>query len=352
MINRYEDTDLKEDLDVVGDEVRNLMSVPDQCPICTNSVDDNQRQRLLTDHECPLCRKEMPEDRIRVETEYELDESITAIQEKQQERLSELQEEKQDLLFQIDSTEDRLDQTRAELDTVRERIDEEDVSDLSEEEDELEEEVRELEERLADLQSKIENYEDELETLEEEVAYLEELYEEYDRKNRKRDMLSTFNRVVRRKRNEEQRRLQNDLSERMKELANHFTEGLFDDLEEVVFPERGEYDFEIHKSSGRVLKSSNPRESTAEVVLHAILFHTAVLKELSELNRNLPFRILVIDSPFTNEQDQRNHRDLERFMSKLPNILEDYQVIISMADIGIDMTDFGQSYRTEYFESE
>lgn len=352
LINRYEDTDLKEDLDVVGDEVRNLMSVPDQCPICTNSVDDDQRQRLLTNHECPLCSKEMPEDRLRVETEYELDESLTAIQEKQQERLSELQEEKDDLLFQINSVEDRLNQTREELDTVRDRIEEEDVSDLSEEEDKLEEEVRELEETLADLQGNIDNFEEELDTLEEDIDYLEELYEEYERNNRKRRMLSTFNRIVRNKRNEEQRKLQNDLSESMMDLVTYFNEGLFVDVEDIDFPERGEYSFEVHKNNGRVLKSSDPRDSTAEVVLHAVLFHIAVLKELSELDRNLPFRILVIDSPFTNEQDQGNHRDLERLMGELPDILKEYQVILSIADIGIDMTEFNQNYRVEYFEAE
>jgi len=97
LINRYEDTDLKEDMDVVGDEVRNMMSVPEKCPICTNKVESEDRARLLEDHCCPLCAKDMPEERVRVEKEYQAEESITAIQEKQQERLEDLEDQREDI---------------------------------------------------------------------------------------------------------------------------------------------------------------------------------------------------------------------------------------------------------------
>lgn len=85
-------------------------------------------------------------------------------------------------------------------------------------------------------------------------------------------------------------------------------------------------------------------------MLHALLFHVAVLKELSKSNRNLPFRLLVIDSAFTNEQDMWNKRDLANFLSQLPEILSDYQIVISMAELDIDNTLFERNYRFERFE--
>lgn len=350
LINRYEDTDLKEELDVVADEVRNLMSVPEQCPICTNSVDNEQRTQFLEHNHCPLCSKEVPEDRRRVEKEYQADESITAIQEKQQERLEELEEDKDDFEFKINTLQERLEDTQAQLDQVRQALEEGDVGELIEEREELEEEEQELEQELAEVQGKIDSKENTLSDLEDEVQELEALVEEFQQNNRKRKMLSSFNTIVEDKRDKEQRELKDRLEDVMLELTEYFTEGTFSDVENVKFPNKGEYSFEIHKSDGTVLDSTEPQESTAEVVLHAILFHTAVLKELSESNRNLPFRLFVIDSAFTNEQDKWNTMDLTNFLSKLPKVLSDYQVIFSMAEQDIDEAPFRENYRFEQFD--
>jgi len=350
LINRYEDTDLKEELDVVADEVRNLMSVPEQCPICTNSVDNEQRTQFLEHNHCPLCSKEVPEDRRRVEKEYQADESITAIQEKQKERLEELEEDKEDLEFEINTLQERLEDTQAQLEQVRQALEEGDVGELIEEREELEEEEQVLEKELAEVQGKIDSKENTLNDLEDEVQELEALVEEFQQNNRKRKMLSSFNTIVEDKRDKEQRELKDRLEDVMLELTEYFTEGTFSDVENVKFPNKGEYSFEIHKSDGTVLDSTEPQESTAEVVLHAILFHTAVLKELSESSRNLPLRLFVIDSAFTNEQDKWNTMDLTNFLSKLPKILSDYQVIFSMAEQDIDEAPFRENYRFEQFD--
>jgi DNA repair ATPase RecN len=350
LINRYEDTDLKEELDVVADEVRNLMSVPEQCPICTNPVDTEQRTRFLEHNHCPLCSKEVPEDRRRVEKEYQADESITEIREKQQERLEELEEEKGELEYEIDSLQDRLDDTQKQLEQVKQVLEEGEVGELIDEREELEEDEQELEQKLAEVQGKIDSKENTLSELEDEVQELEALVEEFQQNNRKRKMLSSFNTIVEDKRDKEQRKLKDRLENVMLELTEYFTEGTFSDVENVKFPNKGEYSFEIHKSDGTILDSTEPQESTAEVVLHAILFHTAVLKELSESNRNIPFRLFVIDSAFTNEQDKWNTMDLANFLSQLPEILSDYQVIISMAEQDIDDAPFRENYRFEQFE--
>jgi len=350
LINRYEDTDLKEDMDVVADEVRNLMSVPEQCPICTNPVDDEQRTQFLEHNHCPLCSKEVPEKRRRVEKEYQADESITEIKEKQQEKLEELEEKKDDLEYEISTLKERLEDTQSQLEQVEEVLEDGEVGDLINEREELEEEEQELEEELARVQGKIDSKENTRDDLEEEIQDLEALVEEFQQNNRKRKMLSSFNTIVEDKRDKEQRRLKDRLEEVMLELTGYFTEGTFSDVESVEFPKKGSYRFEIHKSDGTVLDSTEPQESTAEVVLHALLFHTAVLKELSDSDRNLPFRLFVIDSAFTNEQDRWNTVDLANFLSHLPEILPEYQIIISMAELGIDEAPFRENYRFERFE--
>ncbi|WP_254280661.1 hypothetical protein [Haloarcula marina] len=349
LIRRYEDTEMKEDMDVIADEVRNLMTVPEKCPVCTNSVDNEQRTRFLEHNHCPLCSKEVPEDRRRVEKEYQADESITAIQEKQQEKLEGLEQERDDIEYDIDSLQQRLEDTRSQLEQVEATLDEGQVGDLIEEREELEQKEQDLEEDLVKVQGKIDSKQNRIEELEDEIEELEVLVEEFDQNNRKRQMLSSFNTVVRNKRDNAQRRLKDKLEEIMLDLTEYFTEGTFSDVENVEFPNKGEYSFEIHKEDGTVLDSTDPQESTAEVVLHAILFHTAVLKELSQSSRNLPFRLFVIDSAFTNEQDRWNKKGLANFLSHLPEILSDYQLIISMADLDIDNDPFEQNYRFERF---
>lgn len=349
LINRYEDTDLKEDMDVVADEVRNMMSVPEQCPICTQSVDTEQRTRFLEHNHCPLCSKEVPKERRRVEKEYQPDESITAIQEKQQEKLEELQQERDEIEFDIKTLQERLEDTQSQLEQVEQVLEDGQVGELIKDREELEQEERELEGELAKVQGKIDSKENRVEGLEDEIEELTALVEEFNQNNRKRRMLSSFNTIVRDKREREQRKLKDRLEEVMLELTDYFAEGTFSDVEEVVFPDKGEYSFEIHKEDGTILNSTEPQESTAEVVLHALLFHTAVLKELSESGRNLPFRLFVIDSAFTNEQDKWNKRALANFLSNLPRILGDYQVIISMAELDIDNTPFEQNYQFKRF---
>lgn len=350
LIERYEDRDLKKDMNVVADEVRNLMSVPEQCPICTNPVDDEQRTQFLEHNHCPLCSKEVPKDRRRVEQEYQADESITEIREKQQERVEELERERDEIEFEIESLQERLDNTQTQLEQVKRVLEEGEVAELIEEREELEQEERELEEELAKIQGKIDSKENRLDELEERIEESEVLVEEYKQNNSKRQMLSRFNTIVRNKRNREQRKLKNNLEDVMLELTDYFNEGTFSNVEDIKFPNKGEYSFEIHKSDGTVLDSTDPQESTAEVVLHALLFHTAVLKKLSDPNRNLPFRLFVVDSAFTNEQDMWNKRDIANFLSQLPDVLSDYQIIISMAELDMDNAPFRENYQFERFE--
>ncbi|ELZ18337.1 chromosome segregation protein [Natrinema thermotolerans DSM 11552] len=349
LINRYEDTDLKEDMDVVGDKVRNMMSVPEKCPICTNKVESEDRARLLEDHRCPLCAKDMPEERVRVEKEYQAEESITAIQEKQQERLEDLEDQREDIQFEIESLEERIESTNEQIEQLEETLEEGEVADLIEEREELDREVLELKEDLNTIQAQIKTKKDRTEELEEEVDELETLYEEYEQNNRKREMLSSFTTIVQRKRDEEQRKLKNRLADVMLDLTKYFTDGTFADVENVVFKDKGKYSYEVYLSDGTVLSSKDPQGSTSEVVLHALLFHTAVLKELSLSDRNLPLRLFVIDSAFGKEQDKYNTRAIANFLSELPNILDEYQIIVSMAEIGIDTSPFEQNYRFEYF---
>jgi len=58
----------------------------------------------------------------------------------------------------------------------------------------------------------------------------------------------------------------------------------------------------------------------------------------------------TFSTTFGKEQDKYNTRAIADFLSELSDILSDYQVIILMAEIGIDTGSLEENYRFEQFD--
>jgi DNA sulfur modification protein DndD len=137
---------------------------------------------------------------------------------------------------------------------------------------------------------------------------------------------------VRDVRDRQRQEVKNQLEKEMNDLLTYFTDGLFGPATHVEFTDGSNYHFTVYTDEGRRFKSHISDQNTAEVVLHTLLFHTALLKRLAQLEDSLPFRLFVIDAPFANEMDIGNAPDITSFLAQLPEILDDYQILVSAAD--------------------
>lgn len=331
-INRYQDADLKGDLSSIADELRDLMTVPDRCPVCTNEVDQEQRERLVERHQCPLCSKEMPEDRIRVERENQVPNSVTSVQHERRGEIEELENRLEELVDEEGLMTERIENLQAELDAVESHIEQSDLTEYAEQREELQREVQMLRKRAVDLEVEVEGRERRLRDVEESIENLQTKHKELKAKRNKVESLTRFKRIVREVRDNQRREVKNQLETEMDELLTYFTDGLFGSATKVEFTNGSNYRFTIYTDEGRRFKSHITDQNTAEVVLHALLFHTSLLKRLAKMENTLPFRLFVIDAPFANEMDIGNANDITKFLSQLPNILENYQVIVSAAE--------------------
>lgn len=331
-INRYQDADLRGDLSSIADELRDLMTVPDRCPVCTRDVDREQRERLVEDHQCPLCAKEMPEDRIRVEREHQVPRSVASVERERREELSELEEQLSDLVDREELLTERIDNLEAELDAVETQIEQSDLTEYVDQQEDLQREVQDLRDQAVELEVEIESRERRLEEVEDRIDDLEAEHEELKAKREKQAMLTRFKRIVRDVRDMQRQEVKTQLEDEMNDLLSYFTDGLFGPATHVEFTDGSNYHFTVYTEEGRRFKSHISDQNTAEVVLHTLLFHTALLKRLAQLDDSLPFRLFVIDAPFANEMDIGNAPDITSFLAQLPEILDDYQVLVSAAE--------------------
>jgi chromosome segregation ATPase len=151
-IERYQDTELISDMSGIADELRNFMTIPDRCPICTNRVDTEQRQAMLHDHACPLCQKEMPDDRYRTEVEYAQSENATETDGTQyEENLEELRKQEQELIGKERRLANRIENLETRVEVLLRDIQRSDLSDLAEKRDKLQREVRDLRNETVEL---------------------------------------------------------------------------------------------------------------------------------------------------------------------------------------------------------
>jgi len=350
-IERYEDTELVDDVSGMADELRNFMTIPNRCPVCTNEVDTEQREALVHNSVCPLCEKDMPHDRYRTEVEYQEPDDVTdddSTHHKQS--LDNLHEKRRKLEGKKEDLDKQITRVEQEISNVSDDIQENKLSDLAEERDELQKDVRSLRDDVVDLDVKIDSLKEQLKRISYEIKANIHLKQIAQRKDDRRKAYERFKSIVDDSRSKQRKRIKQHISEEMTDLFQYFTQGTLKNAREVFFKSGGSYHFVI-RTSERDLDSSVADESTAEINLHALLFHTAVLKLLSKSVNSLPLRLFVIDSPFANEVDEQNTNDLENFLVSLPQILPEYQVVVASADTdSFDPANYSSTYNLIHFD--
>ncbi|WP_042661779.1 AAA family ATPase [Haloferax sp. ATB1] len=348
-IERYEEMEMGEEVHSTAQDLQEMMSIPERCPICTNDVDDSQRRRLLNDGDCPLCRKEVPDKRIETATERDVRESAME-REEVEEQLTELRSRERKLEGELDLLESRVQDHQEQLETIESQIAESDVTQLIDRRDELETEISSLERDATSVQVEINAKEDELDDTTGCIEDLEGAYERRREKVEKRQALQTFERIVRRHIEEERTDLKNSLREEMNNLLSYFEHGRFADAQNVVFNPQGGYDFTVVIEDGNDVPSDRHNEYSNEGKILALLFHTAVLKQLAEQSNTLPIRMFIFDSPYFDIPDTGNAPDITNFVLALPEELPEYQVIVTVTDSALsDRSALNEKYQIEDF---
>jgi DNA repair exonuclease SbcCD ATPase subunit len=331
LIERYKDQELIGDLDDVASELRDLMSVPDRCPVCMNDVDEDQRRNLTEHHHCPLCAKEMPEDRIRSEKEYQAPDSVSERRKHQQEEISELRDEEQDLEMEVESLESRISTTEEDITEVEEQIREDNLEKIVRRREQLEDEIRQLRREAVSMEVEIESIEQDTDNLIKEIEAQEHLKQIRADRKEKISYLERLSGLVDKERKNQRKKLQSQLSERMETIVDTLNKGAFSDATAVSFDSPDNYHFTVHTPS-RKYKTSQADKESAEATLYSLIFHSGVLKHLSEVAPNsIPIRFFIVDSPFSNDMDPGNLEDVTSLISHLPEYLEDYQTLVTMA---------------------
>lgn len=348
-IERLEEMQMGEDLHSTAQELQKYMNVPDRCPVCTNDVDDTQRRRLLQEGSCPLCAKPVPTERIEIGSERDVEESIEE-QEKMAEELVELRDEERKLEGEFKRLVRELQEKESELERVESQIEDNSAERLLEYQDELEKTVSDLEGTATAIQVEVNANKRELESLEEEMDKLQGAYESRKLKSRKIQALSSFEKSVNYHIEQERASLKNELESEMNTLLKYFKEGSFADADEVTFDSQGGYNFTVEMDVQDDIPSSRHNQNSNEGKILALLFHTTVLKLLSKQSNTIPIRMFLIDSPYSDAPDTGNAPDITRFLSALPDILPDYQIILTVADTSmVERQDFSGDYKIRNF---
>jgi len=130
----------------------------------------------------------------------------------------------------------------------------------------------------------------------------------------------------------------------MENLLDIFEEGTFSDAFTIDFDSDGRYDFTIRVRDGDDIPSDRPNENPDEGKLTTLLFHTAVLNQLTQHRDTLPLRLFIIDSPYSESPDITN------LLQQLPDILPEFQLILGIADTNMaDKDAFSDQYNIVNF---
>lgn len=343
-ISRYQEMDMGQHLHEPSEELQKYMSVPDRCPVCTHEVEDDQRHRLLNDGDCPLCEKSVPPERIEIGTERDVEEKIIE-REQREEVLEEAKEQRNELEVEVDLLESRINDYEDELQSIQNQMQETDERELVRRKEELESAVDDLQQRATRVQIERNAKLEELNNLHNEVPNIQEYYDSREDKVEKQESLSTFERIVRNQINRERRDIKDRLKSSMKKLLEVFEDGTLSSAFDVDFDSEGGYDFVVRVRDGGDIPSDRANENSNEGKLTALLFHTAILKELSEHNDTLPLSMFIVDSPYSESPDTQNTPDITRFLQELPEVLSDYQLILGIADTSmVDQDTFTDQY--------
>jgi len=337
-ISKLEAEAVTEELAPALQEVKQLVALPNRCPVCTNQVDQDQQQRFDEHGECPLCQKDVPEDRY--DTVSEVDEEGEVLEkEKRQEELEDLEREKRTIEGTISHLEDELEEKKERLENLNESIEQSEFADYKAEKEEMEARIESLRSETRTIEKQIQSKKNLLHGVAREVKEWDSIEAERQRKERRREALEAFKRIAVEKRKTARRTLKNRFEETMESFLPIFSSGTFEQASGVRFSRGDDYSYTIYTRDGEELEPDLLQETDAELVLHMLVFHATILAELEKQQDNPPLKLLLIDSPYANGIDDENEGDITSFLSKLPDILDGYQIIVAMANSNLEERD-------------
>ncbi len=349
-ISKLKDETATDEIAPALQEIQQLISLPNRCPVCTRDVDPEQQQRFNDHGDCPLCGKDVPDDRY--ETASEVDEEGEVMErEKRQEELEELESRQRTLEGEIEFLEEELEEKRDQLETLKLREEQSGFAEYKREKEKIEQEIENLRDKNTSLELSIDAKKGTLHGVARQVWKWSQIDEERQRKEQRMDALESYQSIISEERKKARRRLKNRLEERMESLLDVFTRGTFANATGVRFDRGDSYSYTIHRTDNTQKSPGLLGQTDAELLLHMLLFHTTVLAELEEERETVPLKLLLIDSPYGNGPDDENAADVTDFLLELPEILKNYQLIVAMADSNLTGRDkLEESYALEPVE--
>lgn len=330
-ISKLESETVTDEIAPALQEIQQLVSLPDRCPVCTTDVSMTRQQHFHEHGDCPLCGEEMPTDRY--ETVSEVDEQGELLErEKRQEELAELESQKRTVKGEIQFLKDQIEEKKKQLNELEKLESESNFSQYKQRKQALEEEINDLKAESRSLELEIDTKRVKLHEAAREVWRWTQLEAERQRKEQREQALEKFKTIIVRERADARKELKSRLEERMEMLLERFTQGTFANATGVRFAEGDSYSYTVYTTERSELKPKLLEESNAELTLHMLLFHTAILSELEEEAETVPLKVFFIDSPYGNGHDDENARDITEFLLELPAFLDEYQLVVAMAD--------------------
>lgn len=349
-ISKLRDETATEEIAPALQEIQQLISLPNRCPVCTRDVDPDQQQRFNEHGDCPLCGKDVPDDRY--ETVSEVDEEGEVMErEKRQEELEELESQQRTLEGEIEFIEEELEEKRNQLETLEQREEQSGFAEYKREKEKIEQEIENLQDKNTSLELSIDAKKGTLHGVARQVWEWSQIDEERQRKEQRMDALESFQNIISEERKEARRRLKNRFEKRMESLLDIFTRGTFANATGVRFDKDDSYSYTIYRTDNTQKTPGLLGQTDAELLLHMLLFHATILAELEEERETVPLKLLLIDSPYGNGPDDENAADITDFLLELPEILDSYQLILAMADSNLTGRDkLEQTYDLEPVE--
>ena len=349
-ISKLKDETVTEEIAPAFQEIQQLISLPNRCPVCTNSVDPEQQQQFNEHGDCPLCGKDVPDNRY--ERVSEVDEQGEVIEkEKRQKELEELESRRRTLENEIEFIEVELEEKRDQLENLKRREEQSGFAEYKQEKEKIEQDIESLREKNTSLELSIDAKKGKLHGVARHVWEWSQIDEERQRKEQRKGALESFQNIISAERKEARRRLKNRLEERMESLLGIFTRGTFSNATGVRFDRGDSYGYTIHRTDNTQKTPGLLGQTDAELLLHMLLFHTTILAEMEKEVETIPLKLLLIDSPYGNGPDDENAADITDFLFELPEILDSFQLIVAMADSNLTGRDkLEQTYALEPVE--
>lgn len=334
-ISKLKSEAVTEDIAPALQEMQQHLAIPNHCPVCTSEISNDRKRDFHSENECPLCGEHVPSERR--ETVSEIDQQGEILeQEKRQQELEELEHKRRELQGELEHLRGEIERKKTRLDEVEEQQKQSSYQKYKRQKEELEEEISELADKLGYLNEQIVSKRERLHEAAIQHREWEQILEENQERERKRKALERFKSIIDDERKSARENLTDNIRKRMESFLSIFEEGTFDDATGVRLEDGRSYSFTVFSQNGTEYNPDLLNEANAELTLHMLLFHTAVLSLLQERTDTIPFRVFLIDSPYGNGQDSENIRDITNFLKEIPNLLSEFQVIGTMADPTFD----------------